>query len=133
MASLKKVDRMLLVLDAVESTKVMLAPMMSELKGILKRLDEQAGAKTTEEFEKLTDELIGKALDMGVKISRKLYTDNFSDNEIDQMIAFYSSPVSQRLRSLLPEMSKQMATSLEAFQKEMTKKIEAFFDKHDLL
>ena len=64
-----------------------------------------------------------------------IYTDTFTDSELDELISIHSSPTFQRLRELAPGIQQKMFSELSDSMSELEEKIEGFvnnlFDESD--
>ena len=54
-----------------------------------------------------------------------IYRENFDQNEIDALIAFYSSPIGQSFVSKMPIITQRAMVSMQTFMQNVTPKIEA--------
>lgn len=84
------------------------------------------------EFHRIIIEPVTVLKDPMLELVAQIYTEMFTDEEVDELIAIYSSQVFQRLLELTPEIHKRtltfVADHMDEIQAKIEEKVEALLD-----
>lgn len=135
------IDKLIEVSQAMEAVK----SIQQQIDGMLKNTMQQAmqGQAVTPDQQKVLDAYQQKIKSIALEqidpehmksMYLQLYQDNFSQEEIDQLIAFYESPTGKMFASKMPVvMQKSMATMQQRIGPMMKKMQQATQDMEDQL
>ena len=119
MASPEKVNEFLEKSRIITNTSSMRDMMFSRVYvELLKEGDENAGEYC--EFEKRKSEFLTQKT---VDLMSKYFEKNFTDEEMDELIAIYSSPIYKRLTEALPSLMTNLLDYIEEHEKELEEEI----------
>ena len=86
------------------------------------------------EFQEVIIEVISTFKKRVFGLSSQIYTELFTDDEIDELISIYSSPVFQKILSLSPEINKRtmvfIADHMSELEEQVDTRIKAIFESH---
>ena len=115
-----KVAQLIEVMHLSAMTDQMMALMKAQVSDMRKMFP--SDETMTPEQEKLVQEFSEKSMDLAIKTMGwkalepdiiDIYAKNFSDDEVDAMLKFYSSPVGQSVLSKMPQMTTAMMTVVQ--------------------
>ncbi|OGM98282.1 MAG: hypothetical protein A2649_03260 [Candidatus Yanofskybacteria bacterium RIFCSPHIGHO2_01_FULL_41_26] len=84
------------------------------------------------EFHRIVTEPVGLLKDGLLELVAQIYTEIFTDEEVDELVSIYSSPTFQRLLELTPEIHKRTMTfvvdRMDEIQAQVEEKVEALLE-----
>ena len=130
MVSLEKVKRFVEISGIKKDLAVLNNQMLGQLITGIKRTEERDKhlknkfpefySEMVAKREKMIKRINKKSLKLNMNIIYEMVAKNFSDKELDELIAFYSSPVVVRLIELTSEVFEKAATIIESIAQEET-------------
>ncbi len=119
MASKEKVQQFFEAAEVVEQYSEMISQISSQAKVYFSEDDDDAIIAI--EYKERCKKVIGKKL---FDFAGKIYQELLTDEELDELIVIYTSPVFVRLRRLAPELSQKMIEYILQNEKMITKTME---------
>ena len=84
------------------------------------------------EFHRIVTEPVGLLKDGLLELVAQIYTEIFTDEEVDELVSIYSSPTFQRLLELTPEIHKRTMTfvvdRMDEIPAQVEEKVEALLE-----